>query len=110
MRTSIIAATLGLAVAIVPTAATAQNGWQSINQRQASLYNRIDQGIRSGVLTRPEANRLRTQFQQLGRLESRYRAGGLSNFERQDLNRRYDQLTAKVRFQKNDRQDRRGYR
>jgi hypothetical protein len=110
MRTSIIAATLGLAVAVVPTAASAQNGWQSINQRQSNLYNRIDQGIRSGALTRPEASQLRTQFQQLNRLENRYRAGGLSNFERQDLNSRYDQLAAKVRFQKNDRQDRRGRR
>jgi len=107
MRTSIIAAALGLAVAIVPAAAGAQGGWQRIDQRQANLYGRIDQGVRSGALTRPEAGRLRTEFQQLNRMEARYRAGGLSNWERQDLNRRFDALSAKVRVQKHDRQDRR---
>lgn len=98
-----LAATLGIAVAAVPAQA---QGWQSVNARQARLDARIDQGIRSGSLNRREAVRLRTQFRDLARLESRYRASrpGLTVGERRDLDRRFDALSARIRVQKNDRQ------
>ena len=101
------AALLSLAAAAMPATASAQRGWQPIAQRQGNLDQRIEQGIRSGRLTRPEARRLTGDLRQLTRLESRYRAGGLNQWERNDLNRRYDALSARVRFDKNDRQDRR---
>jgi hypothetical protein len=108
MKAITLAATLlGLASVAVPAAAGAQ-GWRPIAQRQTNLDARIEQGIRSGRLTRPEARRLSTEFNQLNRLEARYRRGGLSQWERQDLNRRYDALSARVRFDKNDRQHYRG--
>ena len=44
--------------------------WQSINQRQARIEGRIDQGIRSGALTRREAVNLRTEFRGLVRADS----------------------------------------
>ncbi len=97
---------LGFALTAMPSAASAQ-AYQSINQRQANLYGRIDQGIRSGALNRAEGQRIRTQFRELTRLEARYRQGGLSRVERNDLNRRFDTLSARVRVQKNDRQYRR---
>lgn len=85
--------------------------WQNINQRQANLDRRIDRGVRNGSLTRAEAVRLRAEFRQLAYLEARYRrTGGLSRWERQDLDRRFDRLSARIRFERNDRQDyRRGY-
>jgi hypothetical protein len=95
---------LGLAAAAVPASA---QGWQNINQRQARIDQRIEQGIRNGSLTRPEARRLRQEFRGLTRLENRYRAGGLSRWERTDLNRRFDALSARVRYERHDRQDRR---
>ena len=99
-----LAATLGIAISAVPAQA---QGWQNINARQARLDARIDQGIRSGSLNRREAVRLRTQFRDLARLESRYRAtNGLSLGERRDLDRRFDALSARIRVQKNDRQGR----
>ena len=101
------AATRGLAAVTMPAAASAQRGWQPIAQRQANLDRRIDQGIRSGALTRPEARRLTAELRDLNRLEGRYRAGGLSQWERNDLNRRYDTISARVRWDKNDRQHRR---
>ncbi|MDP1027630.1 hypothetical protein Q5H91_10430 [Sphingomonas sp. KR1UV-12] len=101
------AALLGLTAAAMPATVSAQRGWQPIAQRQGNLDARIDQGIRSGRLTRPEARRLTTEMRQLSRLESRYRAGGLNQWERRDLDRRYDALSARVRFDKHDRQDRR---
>ncbi|OGN46018.1 MAG: hypothetical protein A2795_00285, partial [Caulobacterales bacterium RIFCSPHIGHO2_01_FULL_67_30] len=36
--------------------------WSSINARQANLDRRIDQGVRSGQLSRREATRLRGEF------------------------------------------------
>lgn len=99
-------AALGLAAVAAPGVASAQ-AWRPINARQAQLDARIDQGIRSGSLNRREAVRLRADFRQLNQLENRYRAGGLSNWERRDLNRRFDVLSARVRYEKHDRQGRR---
>lgn len=78
------------------------DGWMNINQRQANLDRRIDQGVRTGKITRAEAYRLRADFQTLARLESRYRANGLSNWERTDLDRRFDTLSARIRIEAND--------
>ncbi|WP_405041462.1 hypothetical protein [Phenylobacterium sp.] len=78
-------------------------GWMSINQRQERLDRRIDQGVRSGKLTRREAMRLRTDFQVIARLENRYRANGLSAWERSDLDRRFDTLSTRIRWERNDR-------
>ncbi len=106
---TLMLAGLGIAAAAVPAAASAQQygNWQGINARQARIDARIDGGIRSGQLTRREAYRLRTDFRALAQLENRYRAGGLNNWERRDLDRRFDVLSARVRFERHDRQDRR---
>ena len=81
--------------------------WQDINQRQAQLDRRIDQGVRNGQLTRYEATSLRTEFRQIAQLEVRYRrTGGLQGWERADLDRRFDSLSRKIRFERHDRDDR----
>jgi len=91
-----------LAVAVPASA----QGWQSINQRQANLDARIDAGVRSGSLTRGEAIRLRSEFNDLARLEARYRSSyGLSPSERADLDRRFDALSAEIRYERRDRDD-----
>ena len=104
-RIALIVAGLGIAAATVP-AATAQAGWQNINQRQAQLDRRIDQGVRSGQLTRGEAIRLRTEFRGIADLEVRYRrsAPGLTANERRDLDRRFDMLSRKIRYERADRE------
>ncbi|GAA4216526.1 hypothetical protein GCM10022253_13070 [Sphingomonas endophytica] len=102
-RFHLLIAGIGLAGVTVPVAASAAP-WQSINARQERLDQRIDQGIRNGKLDRREATRLRRDSRQLAQLETRYRrSGGLSNRERQDLNRRFDALSARVRWDKHDR-------
>lgn len=102
-RFHLLIAGLSLVGVTAPLAASAAP-WQSINARQARLDQRIDQGIRSGKLDRREATRLRSDSRQLVQLETRYRrSGGLSNWERQDLNRRFDALSARVRWDKHDR-------
>ena len=90
-----------------PVAGPGYNNWQSINQRQVQLDRRIDQGVRSGQLSRREATRLRSEFNSLVRLESQYRRGGLSAWERTDLDRRFDRLSAQIRVERNDRDNRR---
>jgi len=83
--------------------------WQSINQRQANLERRIDQGVRSGELNRREAFRMRSQFRHIARLEMHYRRSGgrLTPYERADLDRRFDRLSQHVYAQKHDDQTRR---
>ena len=82
--------------------------WQSINARQSNLDRRIDQGVRSGQISRREATRLRGEFNSLLRLEANYRRGGLTAWERTDLDRRFDRLSAQVRNERHDRDNRRG--
>ena len=60
-RFQTLIAGLGLVAIALPAAASAAP-WQSVNARQARLDARIDQGIRSGALTRGEAMRLRPRL------------------------------------------------
>jgi hypothetical protein len=84
--------------------------WVAIDQRQAQLDRRIDQGLRSGQLTRSEASRLRGEFNTIARIEARYRmSNGMSTWERADLDRRFDQLAAQIRFERTDNNRRYGY-
>lgn len=122
---TLMIAGLGIAAAAIPATAIAapvpqpgygfQGGaWQNINARQNRIEARINQGIRSGALTRGEAMRLRAQFRDIARLEARYRASrpGLTVAERLDLDRRFDALERSIRIQKHDRdhRDHRGRR
>jgi hypothetical protein len=113
---TLMLAGLGIAVTALPAttasaaaapAAYAPNyqAWQNINARQSRLWGRIDQGVRSGALSRREADRLRNDFRGLVRLEAQYRRSrpGLTVGERRDLDRRFDALSARIRVQKHDR-------
>lgn len=82
-------------------------GWQSITQRKYNLDRRIDQGERNRQLSRREAAGLRAELNDLVRLEARYMRGGLNRNERADLDRRYDRLAAKVRYERRDHDGRR---
>ena len=81
--------------------------WQSISQRKYQLDRRIDVGMRNGSLSRREARGLQTQLNALIRLERNYMRGGLTRWERNDLDRRYDRLAVQVRIERRDRDNRR---
>jgi hypothetical protein len=85
--------------------------WRGLNDRQAELDRRIDMGVASGSLTRAEAARLRDEFRDLAYTEARYRrtGGGLSAWERDDLDRRFDRLSLRIGEERHDSQYR-GYR
>ncbi len=106
MLALVAASSLAAAVPAVANAAP----WMNVNQRQANLDARIDQGVRNGSLTRAEAVQLRMEFRQIARLEDQYRASrpGLTMAERNDLDRRMDMLSAKIAVNRHDNQDRNG--
>ena len=108
-KLTVLLAGLGMAAATLPSVASAAP-WAPISQRQANLTQRIDQGVRSGALDRREAFQLKSQLRDVVGLEYRYaRSGGrIDNRERADLDRRYDAISAKVRFEKHDRDYSRG--
>jgi hypothetical protein len=112
--------TLAAATALTAGAAAAQpygygygrgddNGWMAPEQREQMLDRRIDQGARSGQLTRSEVFRLRTELQRITYLEDRYSRNGLSRWEMADLDRRFDALQAQIRFERRDDDRRYGY-
>ncbi|CAN5496880.1 hypothetical protein BH10PSE4_BH10PSE4_34940 [soil metagenome] len=106
MKRTLLALAALAAVSAAPLAAQAAP-WQSVNQRQTNLEQRINQGVRSGELNRREADRLRGEFRSISRLEASYRrSNGLSMRERADLDARFDRLSRQVMSQKHDRQDR----
>ncbi|MDO8411210.1 MAG: hypothetical protein Q7S93_14245 [Phenylobacterium sp.] len=76
--------------------------WIPIAQRKANLERRIDMGQRNGAITRSEAVRLRAEFNNLQRLEHRYRQGGLTRWEMADLDRRMDELSARIYVERRD--------
>jgi len=95
------------ASALAVAAPASAQSWQSINERQARLDQRIDVGVRNGSLTRREAAQLRDEFHDLARLEARYRSSyGLSQSERRDLDRRFDALSSRIRYERHDNDDR----
>lgn len=112
MRVLLAAAALGSVLALAAPANALHYGqnysaWQSINQRQDNLERRIDRGVRDGSLTRREAALLRDEFRDLERLEARYRRsdGRLTAWERADLDRRFDALSARIRYERYDAQN-----
>ena len=113
---------LAIAAASVAVPAAAQNydrydrhdryeqnrgGWQSISNRKHQLDRRIERGMRNGALSRREGRRLENALHQLVRLERNYMRGGLTRWERNDLDRRYDRLAVQVRIERRDRDNRR---
>ena len=97
---------LTILVLAVPLASFAQpRHTQPLNQRQASLERRIDQGVRSGSLTRHEAARLYRGQRQLNSMVYRARADGrVSPRERAGLERAMERQSRRIFRQKHDAQ------
>ncbi|AXK38160.1 hypothetical protein [Crenobacter cavernae] len=74
------------------------------------LERRIDQGVRAGQLNRHEAFRLTQMVRDYQRQRRDYLADGrLSGWERDRLQRRYDELSHRIRSARHDRQRDRPY-
>ena len=70
--------------------------WRSLSDQRTAFNARVDVALRDRRISRTEANRLRTDFDALVRVESNYRRDGLSDREREDLTRRLADLDRRV--------------
>lgn len=74
-----------------------------INKRQHTQKDRIEQGIRSGSLTKHEAKVLTKQQMQFNRKEQAYRSDGqLTPRERYDLQTDQNQLSRQIYVKKHN--------
>ena len=93
-----------------PAAAQSWGGYDPIHQRFQRLETRIERGVDRGMITRREAQALRWEFRQLVNLDARYRHDGLSRWEATDLERRIEGLSARIRYERRDGDQRYGER
>jgi hypothetical protein len=96
-----LAATAAALVSLSGSASAAP--FQPLQQRLVQLDQRIDQGVRSGALTRSDADSLRVGIARIRLYEAQYRRGGINAFEQNDLNRRFDNLARHVTVAPSDR-------
>lgn len=80
-----------------------------IDQRQAKQEQRIDQGIASGELTKPEARRMHRQHNRIDRAENQAKADGVVTAqERKTLTKAQNRSSRHIYKQKHDAQQRPG--
>ena len=78
-----------------------------VNQRQHNQRERIQQGVKSGELTRRETGRLVEEQRDIRQLERGYKSDGtLTGAERRDLQHEQNQASRDIYRQKHDEQDR----
>jgi len=78
-----------------------------VNARQHNQRERIQQGVKSGELTRRETGRLVEEQRDVRQLERAYKSDGtLTGAERRDLHHEQNQASRDIYRQKHDEQDR----
>ena len=106
---SAVVLTLAGAVAVVGAshADTHRTRDPGVNQRQHNQRERIQQGVKSGELTRRETGRLVEEQRDIRQLERGYKSDGtLTGAERRDLQHEQNQASRDIYRQKHDQQDR----
>jgi hypothetical protein len=94
-------------VALSGMLSTAVYGQAIVDKREHIQRERIQQGVRSGELTRPEARRLRIEQARVRAAEARAKRDGVvTSRERLQLNRRLNATNRDIFRQKHDRQSR----
>ena len=83
-----------------------------IEHRQERQYRRIEKGIRSGVLTRREIEKLRCEQDDIARLERRFlRDGWFSDREQRKLQRKLNKASNRIyKYKHNGRNNRKYHR
>lgn len=96
-----------LAVASASQADTRHTRDPGVNARQHNQRERIQQGVRSGELTRRETGKLVEEQRDVRQLERAYKSDGtLTGAERRDLHHEQNQASRDIYRQKHDEQDR----
>jgi hypothetical protein len=71
-------------------------GWRSLADQRVAFNARVDAALRDRRISRTAANRLRTDFDALVRIETGYQRDGLSDREQQDLETRLADLDRRI--------------
>jgi len=104
-RSKVIATLIAGAVLAAPVAAAAQSATPGIDQRQANQEQRIDQGIESGRLNQPEANRMQRQQTHIDNMENRAKADGtVTRHEKAKIAKTQSNASKRIWRQKHDAQ------
>ena len=82
--------------------------WVSISDRASWLDQRINRGVQEGTLDRNEVRSLRSQLADLQTLERNYRRRGMQSWMMTDLDKRFDQLAARIQYERTDGDNGRG--
>ena len=100
MRIASIAAAVSLGLALSSAPAFAQN----LHKREVRQQHRIAEGIENGSLTPKETARLERQESRIRELQAKDRqsGGGLSPYERKELNRLLNTESHRIYVQKHD--------
>ncbi len=107
MNKTFIAATVLALSAFAATAAGTDT--PRIDQRQANQEQRIDRGIASGELTKPEARRLTHQENRIDKMENKAKADGVvTGQEKKHLTKAQNKTSRHIYRQKHDAQARPG--
>jgi hypothetical protein len=101
-RLALTAALLGSGALAVDAARA-----DTFSDRLHNQRDRVQQGVESGDLTRPEARKLRRQQQDLGEERRDLAEDGLTDRERRRLRREFDEQSDRIHDQRHDDQDRR---
>lgn len=100
-------ACLGAFAAQAQTVTLGEHQAARVDNRQDRQDTRIDQGVASGELTRPEQARMGVQQARIGRMENRIEADGkVTGKEALRLERKQDQASRSIARNKHDRQHR----
>lgn len=98
---------LALSLAGIASTASGATADPGINERQANQRARIDQGVASGELTKPEARRLKAEQRGLRAEERAMKADGkLTKAERKKLHHDLNKTSRDIHRQKHDAQAR----
>ncbi len=101
-----LSAVLLVGVTLTQSACASHRPYRAnINARQYEQHERINEGVRSGQLSREEAQTLRGEQRAINREERYYRADGvLTPAERRELQRELDEASQNIHEEKHDRE------
>jgi type II secretory pathway pseudopilin PulG len=94
-----------LTVAIAASALTAAVpalAQSYLDDRASQADQRIDNGESDGSLSVTQADDLRARLHDIERQQDNYRADGMANWQRRELNQRYDNLSSDITNMRHD--------
>jgi len=100
-----VLAVAGLFLTVTATGSFAEPGTNDpgVNARQSNQQQRIQEGVKSGELTKEERRKLRKEQRELRRQErAAKRDGTLTGQERRDLHKKQNQMSKDIYQEKHD--------